>query len=434
MKLLQLRAENFKRVELVEIRPDGSLTTIGGDNEAGKSSTLDAFEFALEGPQKDTPQPIREGADKAVIVAEFDDLLVKRTITPKGQSLIVENKAGARFPSPQAMLDKLFTRIGNDPRAFIDMKEDAQLETLKKLAGLDFSEMDTERKAIFEARTEQGRDERRLAAELQAIPVIVDPPLARVSMDQLTTAFANAECMASMATVAEAAAATAEAAYQSAMVATDAANKRVLELEAALAAARHAEEAANVREREAGDRRQQTHQAAQSARTAVPDTSALREQLRAAEMTNARFDAHEQREKKAADLDRVKAAVAEMTAQIESIDTTKALMLKQATFPLDGLTLTDSGVFYNGIPLKQVCASDQIRIGVAVAIALNPQMRVMLIRDGSLIGPERRRLLEQLATEHDAQILMEVVTTNADEVSVLIEDGRVVGAPEPVAP
>ena len=42
MKIIELQAENVKRLKAVDITPDGTLQVIGGRNAQGKSSVLDA--------------------------------------------------------------------------------------------------------------------------------------------------------------------------------------------------------------------------------------------------------------------------------------------------------------------------------------------------------------------------------------------------------
>ena len=43
MKIVELRAENVKKLRAVQIKPDGSLVVIGGQNGAGKTSVLDSI-------------------------------------------------------------------------------------------------------------------------------------------------------------------------------------------------------------------------------------------------------------------------------------------------------------------------------------------------------------------------------------------------------
>ena len=43
MKILELRAENIKKLVAVEIKPDGNIVEITGKNGAGKTSVLDSI-------------------------------------------------------------------------------------------------------------------------------------------------------------------------------------------------------------------------------------------------------------------------------------------------------------------------------------------------------------------------------------------------------
>jgi recombinational DNA repair ATPase RecF len=67
MKIIQLHAENFKRLGIVEITPEGNVVTIGGNNGEGKSSVLDAIFVALKGRAVAPPKPIRKGEEKCTI-------------------------------------------------------------------------------------------------------------------------------------------------------------------------------------------------------------------------------------------------------------------------------------------------------------------------------------------------------------------------------
>ena len=78
MKIVELQAENVKRLKAVEITPDGTMQVIGGRNAQGKSSVLDAIWLALGGGKasKETPLPIRDGEDKASVRLDLGDLVV----------------------------------------------------------------------------------------------------------------------------------------------------------------------------------------------------------------------------------------------------------------------------------------------------------------------------------------------------------------------
>jgi len=78
MKLVRLFAENIKRLKAVEIVPKGAVVEIRGKNGAGKSSVLDSLCMAIGGKSASPSKPIRIGEEEAVVVAEFDDLVIRR--------------------------------------------------------------------------------------------------------------------------------------------------------------------------------------------------------------------------------------------------------------------------------------------------------------------------------------------------------------------
>jgi hypothetical protein len=61
---------------------------------------------------------------------------------------------------------------------------------------------------------------------------------------------------------------------------------------------------------------------------------------------------------------------------------------------------------------------------MAMAMAMNPSLRTLFIRDGSLLDGKNMRLVAELAAQHGFQIIMERVGTT-DPGAIVIEDGRV---------
>ena len=76
------------------------------------------------------------------------------------------------------------------------------------------------------------------------------------------------------------------------------------------------------------------------------------------------------------------------------------------------------------MPFSQASASEQIRVSLAMAMALNPKLRVIRILDGSLLDAENLALIAEMATEHDFQVWIERVSDTSG-VGVVIEDGQV---------
>ena len=59
-----------------------------------------------------------------------------------------------------------------------------------------------------------------------------------------------------------------------------------------------------------------------------------------------------------------------------------------------------------------------------MALALKPDLRVLLIRDGSLLDEDSLRMVAEMADRADAQVWVERVG-DADEGAIIIEDGQV---------
>jgi hypothetical protein len=114
-----------------------------------------------------------------------------------------------------------------------------------------------------------------------------------------------------------------------------------------------------------------------------------------------------------------------LDADIEAIDNSVAEAVKQIKLPIDGLTLGDNGVLLNGILYSELSSAEQIKISMALAMAQKPDLRVMFIKEGSLLDEESLATISKMAEEADYQVWMECVGTDGD-VGVVIEDGGIV--------
>ncbi len=411
LRIVELRVDNFKRLRAIHIRPNGSTVIIGGRNAQGKSSALDAIEVALGGAKSTPLEPIRRGARKARSFLDLGELTVECTFTPRGRELIVREK-GDPVPkkSPQAILDKLCAKVAFDPLEFARMEPKKQDELLKKLLGLDFSDLERERQCYYEERTEANRELARLDALLNQAPYHPGAPKEAVSVSALT---------AELETRREAVAARARAVHEWEWSQRELAerDKRITVLEGELEELR-AERTAMSSEIDAAKERLPPE--------VLPPTD-IQERLRTAEETNAKVRAnleHDKLEKGA----QVKANESEeCSAKIAELDQKKAERLGVAKFPIDGLGFDDSGPTFGGVPLSQASQAERLRVSVAIGAALNPRLKVMLVREGSLLDQDSLAMLEELADKTGSQIWIERVS-DKDPGAVIIEDGSVVNA------
>lgn len=396
MKITQLTISNVKRIRAIDITPDGTVQIVGGRNAQGKSSVLDAIWLALGGgaASKATARPIRDGEDTASVRLDLGDYLVTRTWTGDKSTLTVTSPDGAKFSSPQKKLDGLIGSLSFDPFAFTLLPAKAQRDQLLSLVDLPFdpADLDRRRAAIFDERTEVGRQGKAIGLIPALIPDVPDTEVSSAAILAELRAAQDGER-------------TNEAAYQRAARAQGAREQA----EAALAAARTEEEAALE---------------AFKALPEVPDTAAIEQRLASVDDTNRAVRANQDTTAKQARFDQLYAQYGDLADQLDAIDREKAEGLAAATFPVPGLGFDTDGVTYQGVPFSQASSAEQIRVSLAMAMALNPELRVIRILDGSLLDSDNLNLIADMATEHDYQLWIERVG-DADADAIIIEDGLV---------
>lgn len=431
MKILKLSAENIQRLSAVEITPDGkAVIVIGGKNGAGKSSVLDAIAMAIGGKELIPPKPIRRGQKSARVSVDLGDIVVTRTFTEAGGELKVTNKDGARYPSPQAMLDRLIGRLSFDPLEFERMGRTTegkkqQLATLRQLVGLDTSDLDFARSARYEERTGVNRAIKQLEGQLVGTPHHDDAPAEPVSIAALT-----AELEAADAT--RQSAADAVNAFHACVRDLDAARRGIAADQQRLADLRDqvaALEACILKRQVDESAAERDVEAAQGARdaanAALIDPAPIRARLADADRVNGQVRANQARAAIEKNLEQQRASSQTLTAKLEEIDREKQDRIAAARFPVIGLGCDDEGVTFDGLPFEQASQALRLRVSVAIGIALNPRLKVLLVREGSSLDSESLQLLAEMAEEAQCQVWLERVAESRDGCTVLIEDGAV---------
>lgn len=417
MKIVQLTAENIKRLQAVQITPDGALVTISGRNAQGKTSVLDAITYALGGKDVICDQPLRKGQGKGRVVCDLDDLVVTRTFTAGGGgSLVVTTKAGERMAGPQGILDRLVGKLTFDPLGFSRMESKQQAATLRELAGLDFTQIDAARQASYDGRTVANRTVSSLEATLVGMKLKhVDAPAAEVELKDLLDELQRA-------TDAETAHRVEAGEIQVLGQAGVAMRTRLDAIAQQIKAL--FEEQAKLEEQMEAQTAKLEAAMNKHADFAIPDMAAIRQRMQGIEETNRKVRDNSHRERVGTDLAAARNESEAITARIEELDEAKRQMLAKASFPVDGLSFDETGVTLNGVPFTQASGAEQLRTSVAIGLAMNPTLRVLLIRDGSLLDSESLAMIAKMADERDAQIWLERVS-DGDGPGVVIEDGCV---------
>ena len=431
-KILRLQSENVKRLQAVEITPNGNVVVIAGKNGQGKSSVLDSIMYALGGAETFPKVPVRKGESKAKVVVELDTLIITRTISSNGNSsLTVTSREGAKYSSPQSMLDAMVGKLTFDPLEFSRQDPTKQSETLRKLAGLDFSAKKANRQGIFDSRTNVNRQVKSLENQISALPVLrVGVPAEEQSAQSILDAQQKATEQNTANANKRSALTTKASDIQTIKGSVSQAERDVKEFEDKIADLQKKMEqrkadVETLKNRLTTLETEHTTLSEEAAKLEDVDLSRFSEELKKVESVNREVRGAAQRKKLMEELKLERQKADKLTAQIEEIDNEIAEQIKNAKYPVEGLSVdTDGAVLFNGIPLDQASSAEQLRVSLAMGLALNPKLRVLFVRDGSLLDEDSRALLLEFAKANDAQVWVEQVGT-AGEVSVVIEDGMV---------
>lgn len=429
MKIVSLVAENFKRLKAVEIKPDGSMVVITGRNAQGKSSILDSIFAAVGGADAVPSKPIRKGEQTARIKLDLGEVVVTRKFNAGGSTLTVEQASGARVSKPQQMLDELIGKIAFDPLEFTRMKPAVQFETMRKLVPLevDIDALSGLNARDYDTRTDVNRRAKQLRAQVDGITVAPNLPEQPIDISALSAKVAEAGEHNQLIERRKAKREQAERDIQSNRGAAQGNRNNAAELR------RRADEADE--KAAAFDKAADDLQAQLDAAEVLPqpiDTSAILVDINTAQTTNQQIAARNHRrsiEDEAAGLEKQSADLTETMAAREE---QKRTAIAAAKMPIAGLTFGDGEVLYNDLPLDQASQAERIRVSMAVAMALNPKLRVLTIKDGSLIDEEGLAVIQSMIQEGDYQLWLERVGTDG-AIGILIEDGAV-KVPEPEAP
>jgi len=438
MQIIRVQVSNVKALKYIELRPNKTVTVVGGKNASGKSSLLDSIAMALGGKKLCPSKPIRTGQDEAFVEVDLDGdparlipaCTVRRAFWRKkdgdiGTSIEIKTKDGYLAPSPQTLLGDLVGVLGFDPESFLRMKPAEQAEILRSLVGLDFTQLDLQRASIYRDRAQVNDSGKRLKVAFDAMPHDPEAPSQHVSVAALVAELKARK--AHNAANKKAAEAVENVRFfsqrQDGVVA--AAQELVASMEAKLTVAR--EHLERETERAGALVAERAGAEANLAMLSDQDIDEVEQQIADSEAVNRKVQDNARRAEAQQRLEDERRKSADLTHRIEAIDNQKDEARQTAKWPVPGLGYDETGVTYNELPFDQIAASEQRRVAVSIACALNPTLRFFFLKDGSLLDHEAKAEFAALAGEHGCQCFLEVV---GDEANIVIDEGVVIRADE----
>lgn len=424
MRVLAFEAENFAKLKVVSIRPGRHMVPVTGKNRQGKTSVLGALWVALAGARVSPVEPVRHGAERARIRLELGDerpeLIVTRrfTVGEDGEfttDLKVEGADGRKFPKGQEVLNTFLGALTFDPLTFARADDEARLAALRPLVpDVDFDALKAANKTDFEARTETNRKAKE--ARTRANAIILPPGAVPAAVD-VSALEEELSTSAEFNVTLERRQANRDAAIREAdkleeeiaevVARLETMHERLAELRGALANAETLPAAKDIL-----DLRTQLHSARSGNEVAAK--AAQRDALNREAM-----DAE-------AESDRLSKAM-------DKRDADMAAAVAAAVGKVPGLAFERERITLNGSPFDQASDAEQLEASILISGLLNPKLRVIRVRDGSLLDEEALAAVEATAERLDLQVWIERVDSSG-AVGFVLEDGEIKGPGTAPAP
>ena len=460
MKIIRFEAEHVKKIQAVQITPTGHVVEIAGKNGAGKTSILDSIWWALAGTRSHQPEPIHRDHTKARIKLDLGELTVEREFkrlpaAPGKQDerfttrIHVTTKEGVAVSSPQTMLDQLLGSLSFDPLAFARKSEAEQYRTIQEICGVDLQDSDRQNEADFGERRVVNRTAKARREAADQIHVPTERPMridvaaliqerqrremlnvkraaivnGRESFEsQIVTAENDAERLETSITIMQEDLARHDAQFTENVDRVRAEAKRQID---ALTSDSIASKGRLFQQRKqyetsikfcaARANNAKTELQALPA-TPIPETfTDIDEQTERAESVNATVnEAERQVDLKDRLTDEASAAEAESRRLTEAMASRKlaaTAAVEKASLNIPGLSLDNGQVNLNGLPFAQASDADQLRASCAIAMNGDQELKVIRVRDGSLLDEDSMQILAEMAKDADYQVWVERVST-----------------------
>lgn len=417
MKIIQLQAENVKRLKAIDISPAGNCVVISGKNDNGKSSVLDSIWLALQykAAIKTNPVPLRAGTSKGEVTIDLGEYIVTRRFTPNNSVLEIKTPDGSKIPSPQKLLDGFIGELSFDPWDFLRKSEKEQRDLLGDLlfklteGKLDLAEFDKQKEDAYNQRTDLNREKNRIATLVTSIaPPADSDPLEEKSVSELATSIQTALDNNSQL----------KSLYDGLTVKQNNISRWKEEIEVL--------QKKMDQEKEAIGKDTETLAGLQ-----LQDVPMLQDQLKNIEENNKRAREVLQYKKLQQDLNGIEQKIIVLNETMELIEIEKAEALEATSLPIKNLVINADGIRYlneenKEIPFCQASTAKKLRVSLALAMAANPTLRVIRISDGSLLDDDSMKIITEMAQNEDFQVWVEYACRNEnDKIGIYIEDGMI---------
>ena len=410
VKINKLEIENVKRVKAVTIEPTSNgLTILGGNNNQGKTSVLDAIAWALGGNKYKPSKPARDGSmNPPTLRLELSNgLIVERK--GKNSDLKVTDPSGQK--AGQQLLDSFVEELALNLPKFIESSSKDKANTLLQIIGVGEKlwELDRKEEQLYNERRTIGQiadQKKKYAAEQPQYP---EAPNELVSIADLIH-------------------------EQQEILARNGENARKRQNREEIRSQLHLSESRLKQLKEQLAQEEATHEKLMSdyieANKSIEDlvdesTDEIENSIANIEEINRKVRANLDKEKAEEDAKQYSSQYDQLTKQIQDVRDERTSLLDSADLPLPGLSVEDGELVFEGQKWDNMSGSQQLRVSTAIVRKLKPECGfVLLDKLEQMDIPTLTEFGKWLESEGLQAIATRV--SSGEECQIIIEDGYVV--------
>jgi len=404
LQINRLEIENLKRIKAVIIEPTKTgLTVIGGKNNQGKTSILDAIAWGLGGNTFKPSNPQRDGSviPPRLNITLSNGMVVKRD--GKNSSLKVIDPAGNK--GGQQLLNEFVEQLALDLPKFMHSNNKEKANTLLQIIGVgeQLYELEQQEQEVYNQRHAIGQiadQKKKFAAEMEYHP---DAPKELISVSELIQ-------------------------QQQEILTRNGENQRKRDNLANLEAQ---SERLQQQINELTEKLKVVTADLEIARKSALDlldesTEELESNIHNIEQINIMVRTNQDKARAEQDANEYGNQYTELTAKLEGVRRAKTSLLESADLPLPGLSVMDGELVYNGQKWDGISGSDQLKIAVAIVRKLKPKCGFVLLDKLEQMDLDT---LQQFGKWLEGEGLQAIATrvSTGDECSIVIEDGYIAG-------
>lgn len=416
VKITALEAENVKRIKAVALTPAPTgLTIVGGNNNQGKTSVLDALAWALGGDRFRPDAAQRDGAlaPAHLMVKLSNGVVVERK--GKNASLTVTDPTGRR--SGQQLLNAFVEPLALDLPRFMDASDKEKADILLRIIGIgsELHTRDLEIKGLYDKRTFTGQlaaQKKHFADELISYPEAPDKPISasdliRQQQDILARNGENQRKRNQLDKL------------------IDEKNQLNFTLRDLDEKIEDLKEEYEQTQAKFTDLEKQIFQARKSAAQLQDESTAeLEASIRDIEDTNRKVRANLEKARAEDEAAQYSGEYDRLTEAIQQKRADRMALLNGADLPLPGLSVEDGALTYKGKHWRDMSGSDQLRVAAAIVRRLNPDCGFVLL---DKLEQMDMTTLQEFSAWLEAEGLQAIATrvSTGSECQIIIEDGMV---------